>query len=118
MGIGWKPDRMVEHTDPAHPELDRAPQEEVEGRIAAHGRLSPLQAAERSRSQQWTAQVTREQFVAGLRALADALSQDQNFTLTIDHRFLIMRPLGIPEIAYRERENEHKSVAFRFSWEA
>jgi hypothetical protein len=118
MGIGWEPIRLVEYTNPERGQLDRAPEERVEDRVAAQGHEAPLQAAERSLSHQWTAEVTREQFVAGLRALADALSQDQNFSFTIDHRFIIMRPVGTPAIEYHERENERKAVVFRFSWEA
>ncbi len=118
MGIGWKPDRMAGWTDPARARFSRPPEEGVEADVAARGHEASLQAAECSLAHQWSQQVSRDDFVAALRALADALSQNQNFTFAINHQFMLMRPAGTPSIEYAERENERKEVTFRFSWEA
>lgn len=118
MGIGWKPIRQGEWNDPAEFTFSRPPQEEVESDVATRGRGTGLQAAERSLSHHWAKEVSREDFVAGLRALADALGQEQNFSFGVDHQFMLMRPLGTPSIEYSERENQRKEVTFRFSWEA
>jgi len=117
MGIGWEPIRLAEWNDPANAQFSRPPEEEVESDVAA-GRSTSLQAAERSLAHHWSKQVPKEQFIAGLRALADALSQEQNFTFSVDHQFMVMRPRGTPSIEYNERENQRKEVTFRFSWEA
>ena len=118
MGIWWEPIRMVEYTDPESGRLDRVPEEEVEASEEITAHRDSLGAAERSLSHRWTEEVSREQFVAGLRALADALSQDQSFRFSVDHRFMLMRPIGRPSIEYHERENQRKAVVFRFDWKA
>lgn len=118
MGIGWEPIRMAGWNDPATAEFSRSPQEEVEFNVAVHGREPSLQAAERSLSHHWSQQVSKDEFAAGLRALADALSQNQNFTFSVNHQFMLMRPIGTPAIEYTERENQRKEVVFRFSWQA
>lgn len=118
MGIGWEPIRNVGWNDPAVAEFSRPPEEEVESGVAIQGHESSLAAAERSLSHRWSEEVPVETFVAALRAMADALSQDQAFTFTVNHRFMLMRPIGTPSIQYDERENQRKVVDLRFSWEA
>lgn len=118
MGIGWEPIRMAGWNDPADAEFSRPPEEAVETDVAVRGRQGPAQAAERSLSHHWRQEVSKDEFVAGLRALADALSQNQNFTFNVRHQFMLMRPIGTPSIEYTERENQRKEVVFRFSWEA
>ncbi len=118
MGIGWKPDRLAEWNDPADARFSRGPEEEVEADVANRAHGASLEAAERSLAHHWAREVSKGDFVAALRALADALSQEQNFTFTVDHQFMLMRPLGTPSIEYAERENQRKEVTFRFSWEA
>ncbi len=118
MGIGWKPDRMAGWTDPERARLNREPEERVEETVDVQGREAPLEAAERSLTVQWREELSCEQFVAALRALADALSQDQNFRFAVDHRFIYMRPQGRPSMEYREREDQRKEVTLRFTWEA
>lgn len=118
MGIGWKPIRMAEWNDPVDSQFSRPPEEEVESDVATRGHESSLQAAERSLAHHWAKEVSKGDFVAALRALADALSQEQNFTFTVDHQFMLMRPRGTPSIEYTERENQRKEVTLRFSWEA
>ncbi|HOG46131.1 MAG TPA: hypothetical protein PLJ35_17600 [Anaerolineae bacterium] len=118
MGIYWKPNRMAGWTDPARARSSRSPQEGVESAVAEQGTEESLQAAERSQAHHWAKEVSKDDFVAGLRALADALSQSQNFTFSVEHQFMLMRPLGTPSIEYTERENQRKEVTFRFSWQA
>ncbi len=118
MGIWWKPDRLADWNDPARAELSRPPEEAVEASVDVEGHRDERGHLERSLTTRWREEVPREKFVAALRALADALSQEQNFTFAVDHRFMIMRPLGTPSIEYYERENQRKEVTFRFSWEA
>ncbi len=118
MGIGWEPIRLAEWNDPERARFSRDPEEAVESRVATSAHGGSLAAAERSLEHEWTEEVSRDKFVAALRALADALSQDQNFTFTVDHRFMIMRPVGTPSIRYHERENQEKTIDLRFSWEA
>ncbi len=117
MGIWWKPDRMAGRTDPQAAQFARPEEDALERRAEIEGHETSLQAAERSLATHWREQVSCEQFVAALRALADALSQDQNFTLAVDHHFISMRPIGTPSIEYHEIENQRKAVTFRFSWE-
>lgn len=118
MGIGWEPIRMGGWNDPAVAEFSRSPEEQVEAGVAIQGREQPAQAAERSLAHHWRQDVSKDEFAAGLRALADALSQNQNFTFNVKHQFMLMRPIGTPSIEYTERENQRKEVVFRFSWEA
>jgi len=119
MGIGWEPIRLVGWSDPAAAEFSRPPEEEVESDVVIRGHeRPPVEAAERGLSHYWRQEVSKEEFIAGLRALADALSQNQNFTFSVRHQFMIMRPIGTPSIEYLERENQRKEVVFRFSWEA
>jgi hypothetical protein len=118
MGIYWKPDRLAQWNDPARAEFSRPPEEEVEANVAAQAHGGSLAAAERSLEHGWAREVSKDDFVAGLRALADALSQDQNFTFTVDHQFMLMRPHGTPSIEYHERENQRKEITLRFAWEA
>lgn len=118
MGIGWEPIRMAGWNDPAVAASSRPPEEQVEAGVAAQGHEPSLQAAERSLAHHWSQQVSKDEFVAGLRALADALSQSQHFSFAVKHQFMIMRPIGTPSIEYNERENERKEVTFRFSWQA
>ena len=116
--VWWLPDRLAERTDRERGRLDRAPEEEVESSVDVQAHPDSLAAAERSLDHRWTEVVPREVFVAALRALADALSQDRFFRFSVNHRFMLMRPIGTPSIEYYERENERKALTLRFSWEA
>ena len=118
MGIGWEPIRMAGSTDRESGRLARGTGEAVEAAVEGQGHESSLAAAERSLAHQWSQEVSREQFAAALRALADALSQDRTFRFAVDHRFMIMRPEGTPSIEYQERENQRKALVMRFTWEA
>jgi hypothetical protein len=109
---------MAGWNDPAVAERSRPPEEEVESDVAVRGHEQPAQAAERSLAHHWRQEVPKEEFIAGLRALADALSQNQNFRFSVRHQFMVMRPIGTPSIEYTERENQRKEVVFRFSWQA
>lgn len=116
--VWWKPDRMAAWTNPQDAQLNRKPEEGVEERVAVRAHEGGPIPEERGQSTRWSEPVPQDTFVAALRALADALSQDQDFTFAVDHRFIIMRPLGTPGIEYYERADQRKELTFRFEWEA
>jgi|DewCreStandDraft_5_1066085.scaffolds.fasta_scaffold06266_3 hypothetical protein len=116
--VWWVPDRLVEEVDPEKVQLSYEREEQVEGNVEAEAHTGGPIPEERGLTTRWRQEVPRETFVAALRALADALSQQRNFTFAVNHRFMLMRPLGTPSIEYLERENQRKEVVFRFTWEA
>lgn len=118
MGIGWKPIRLTDWSDPARAGLSRLPEEEVESQVEAEAHAGGPIPEERGLTTHWREEVRRETFVSALRELADALSQDETFTFTVDHRFMVMRPFGTPSIEYYERANQRKEITLRFAWEA
>ena len=99
-------------------ELDARREHLVEAHEEIEAHKDSLRAAERSLTVQWREDVPVDVFVAALRAMADALGQGQNFSFSVSHRFMTMRPIGTPSIQYYERENQRKVVTFRYSWEA
>ncbi len=118
MGIFWKPIRMEGWTNPDAAEFSLPEEGALKGREEIQEHEPPLVAAERGLTAHWREDVPVSQFVAALRALADALSQEQNFSFAVDHRLMLMRPIGTPSIEYYERENQRKEVIFRYTWEA
>ena len=118
MGIGWKPVRLTGWNDPERARLAREPEDQMEAQEVIQAHTGGPLPEERRLTTHWREEVSKDGFVAALRAMADALSQEQNFTFTVDHRFMVMRPLGTPSIEYYERADQRKEIVFRFSWRA
>ncbi len=118
VGIGWKPIRMEGWTNPQVAEFALPEEGALKRREEVQEHEPPLAAAERALTAHWREEVPVGKFAAALRAMAEALSQEQIFSFTVDHRLMLMRPIGTPSIEYSERENERKEVIFRYTWEA
>ncbi|MDI7277308.1 MAG: hypothetical protein QME94_15130 [Anaerolineae bacterium] len=116
--VWWLPDRLVEQVDREKVQLSYEREDRIEEGVAARAHPNGPIPEERGLTTRWREEVSRDTFIAALRALADALSQQENFTFAVDHRFMLMRPLGTPSIEYLERENQRKEVIFRFAWRA
>jgi len=114
----WLPDRRAEAQDPEHARLEAQREAEVEERVDVEAHEGGPIPEERGLTTHWQEEVSPPVFEAALRALADALSQGQNFTFAVDHHFMVMRPIGRPSIEYYERANQRKEIILRYSWEA